>query len=372
MLRFIFIYTFLISFIYSDDVYAGDSLVREGVYAFYNYEYDNAVGILTSAREKYPDHPGVHLIWASARWVRSQANDPIEKTHTILETDLALIEPIYKDLVEKYNFDPIYKLYQGSALGLSARVTLGQKKWIRTFYRAYKGFSIIDDVAEKNPEIIDAHLPIGIVEYYSGISNLLLKWSVELYGLSANREAGLYEISKAANEGDWSWIEAKGILSFLYLWVEDEPILAFKHSRDLVEKFPNNYYFNLLMLESSIRTNQYDVSSAIIKNIGNLSSNLTPRQKEWYTPYFDYEKALLLFHKERYDDALISVDKSILSYSAELDIILGNAYLLQGMCYDKLDKRMEAKSSYEVCIKLDNFSSSMKQAKQYLKMPYSQ
>jgi hypothetical protein len=358
------------STLFSKDYYEGDHLVKDGVYALYNYEFDSAVTILTNARDQYPDHPGVHLIWVAARWVRSQANDSFEEANILLETDLVLIQPVYEELVDRFDYDQTYQLYRGSALSLSARVTLGKKKWLKTFFRAYKGFSIIDNVAKKSPEIKDARLPIGIVEYYSAMSNILIKWAVELYGLDASREAGLNEISMAANEGDWAWIEAKGILSFLYLWVEDEPILAFKHSKDLVAHFPKNYYFNLLLLESMIRIGNSQNIKAIIEDIELLSPNLTHRQKEWYGSYFDYERALFFFHQKKYSDALEFLNSAINSYTAELDIILGNAYLLQGMTYDMMNDRNEAKSSYKKCLKLDNFSSTMNKAKQYLNQPY--
>ena len=371
-MRCIIITFIFFSTLFSKDYYEGDHLVKDGVYALYNYEFDRSVTILTNARDKYPDHPGVHLIWVAARWVRSQANDSFEEANILLETDLILIQPVYEELVERFEYDQTYQLYRGSALGLSARVTLGNKKWIKTFFRAYKGFSIIDDVAKKSPEIMDARLPIGIVEYYSAMSNILIKWAVELYGLDASRDAGLNEMSMAANEGDWAWIEAKGILSFLYLWVEDEPILAFKHSKDLVAHFPKNYYFNLLLLESMIRIGNSQNITAIIEDIELLSPNLTHRQKEWYGSYLDYEKALFSFHQNKYSDALEFLNSAINSYTAELDIILGNAYLLQGMTYDMMNDRIEAKSSYKKCLKLNNFSSAMNKAKLYLNQPYQE
>ena len=92
---------------------------------------------------------------------------------------------------------------------------------------------------------------------------------------------------------------------------------------------------------------------------------------EWYLPYLDYERALLSFYKEDYVKALQQVNKTIDEYTAELDIILGNAYLLQGMCYDRLDQRGKAKGSYKDCIALDNLSGSIKMAKGYLKKPFS-
>ena len=106
----------------------------------------------------------MHLIWAASRWVRSQANLPVEETYNILHDDLEEVRPVYDDLVEKFGYDPNYKLYQGSALGLSARVALGKKQWLRTLFQSYRGFTIIKDVASESPDLKDAQLPIGIVQ----------------------------------------------------------------------------------------------------------------------------------------------------------------------------------------------------------------
>ena len=144
-----------LTFCYGDGFYEGDSVVEAGVRAFYNYRFDESVEILTEAREKYPNHPGVHMIWAASRWVRAKALYSTERSNQVLEADLKTIQPIYDNLSKKYNYDPNYKLYKGSSIGLSARVTLGKKQWIKTFYRAYLGFSIIDDLYENNSQNAD-------------------------------------------------------------------------------------------------------------------------------------------------------------------------------------------------------------------------
>ena len=227
----------------SQSFYLGDSLVKEGVNAFYNYDFDNAIEILTQAQNLYPDHPGVHLIWAASRWVRSQAYDPIEETYQVLERDLLTIKPIYEKLVHKFPNDPNYRLYQGSSIGLSARVSLG-KEWINTLVRSSKGFSIIKGISENSDQIVDLQLPIGIVEYYAGTSNLFLRWTIDLLGFEPSVDSGLEKILNAANHGKWSWIEAKAILCNLYLWVEDDPVLSLPHARDLGSyNFQNENYW---------------------------------------------------------------------------------------------------------------------------------
>jgi len=64
------------------------------------------------------------------------------------------------------------------------------------------------------------------------------------------------------------------------------------------------------------------------------------------------------------------VNQAVNSYAAELDIVLGNAYLLQGKCFDKLGKRKQAKESYNMCIDLNNLSDAILKSKTYLKNPY--
>ena len=372
MFRFIIYSTLFLTVASSQAYYVGDSLVKEGVHAFYNYDFDNSVQILDQAKKKYPDHPGVHLIWAASRWVRSQANDPVEETYRVLEEDLREIKPIYEELVLKFPNDPNYKLYQGSSIGLSARVSLGKKKWLNTLFHSHKGFSIMKGIANKSDQIVDLQLPIGIVEYYAGISNVFLRWTIDLLGFEPSVELGLEKIMQAANEGKWSWIEAKAILCNLYLWVEDDPMLSLPHARELVYNFPENYWFNLLYLESLIRTNRINDSHKIIEKMDHQLLNLTDRQKEWYKPYLSYEIALLHFHKKEYRESLKNVRRTIKNYSGELDVILGNAYLLEGMVYDKLSRRKKAQQSYRKCIKLKNFSIAMKKAEKYLERSYSE
>lgn len=361
----------LISTIFSQTTHKGDDLVKEGVHAFYNYEYDRALELLSMARQEHPDHPGVHFIWAAAAWTKSLAYDPVDTTHRVLEKVLADITPIYDVLVKKYPLDPYYRLYQGSTIGLTARVTLAQKRWLATLIRAYQGFVIITDVAEENPGLMDGRLPLGIVEYYSGLGNTPLQWAVTLYGLNASTESGLNQMTLAADNSDWAWVEANGILSFLYLWVEDDPVLAGKHSRKVVETFPNNYYYHIMLLEATIKIGQLDVAWQIIDHLTATAENLTPRQREWYLPYLEYEKALFMFKKQKYGLALSYVQDTINNYSGELDVILGFAYLLQGKIKDLTGDRAGAKTSYRACLDLDNFSSAMSSANQYLNRPFS-
>ncbi|MEE9190541.1 MAG: hypothetical protein V3U16_07205, partial [Candidatus Neomarinimicrobiota bacterium] len=232
----------------------GDSLVWEGVNDFYDFRTAEAIEKLSRARQEYPENPAVHLTWASATWLHSQANDPIEMTYEVLSRDLDTIIPVYEDLINKNSTVPEYKLFLGSAIGLKARVHLGRKEWLRTLIAAYRGFKTVKEVAKENPGIYDTQLPIGIVEYYAGMSSFLVKLAVALFGLETTKSAGLEKMELAAEKGEFSCVEARSILGFLYLWVDPNPDRALYHSTLLKERYPHNFYFRILYLESLIKT----------------------------------------------------------------------------------------------------------------------
>jgi hypothetical protein len=123
----------------------------KGVKAFYNYEFDHSIDILDQARNLYPKHPGVHFIWSSAKYYVSQGIDPVHATYDTLDNTLDQIEPVYKRFLEAYPDNNEYRLYLGSTRGLRARSSLGNKDWLSVLVQAYKGFSIIEQVAQENP-----------------------------------------------------------------------------------------------------------------------------------------------------------------------------------------------------------------------------
>ena len=146
-----------------------------GVRTFYNYDFDKSIEILDKSRIDFPDHPGVHFIWASSKYYVSQGLDPIDATHDTLAIVLNEIQPIYNNLIDKYPNNFEYKLYLGSTLGMKARSSLGKKDWISVLAQSYRGIRIIEQGAEDKPNWIDGQLNIEIVGYDASISNALIR-----------------------------------------------------------------------------------------------------------------------------------------------------------------------------------------------------
>ena len=350
--------------------FPGDEEVMKGVELFYNYQTAEAVEILAQARKNFSENPRAHFTWAAARMLDSEAHRPVIESYEILEDDLNEIIPILEYLSDTHSDIPEYDLYLGSAIGLKARINLGKKEWVSTLVNAYRGFRIIRKIEREYPDLTDAKLPIGIVEYFSGLNRGFVQWTAKLIGLDATRQAGLEKIELAASDGEFANVEAKKIIIFLALWVENDIKTALNYSDDLHRDFPNNYFFTIMYLESLIKSGEKESILVLFSELERELEFLTPIQRKRYKSYLDYEKAQYYFRESDFDSALYYVDLSINKYHAELDIILSHALLLKGKLHDLKNDKEKAVLSYKKCVKLDNYSSAADEANNYLKNRY--
>ena len=348
----------------------GDNQVREGADAFYNYEYERSIEILDKARKNFSGHPGVHVAWVAAQWRNDESKLSHEEVYTNFDKNLDSIELIYDSLLAKNPDDPEYLLYYGSTKGLKARIQLGQKKWIPTLISAYRGFRIIQKVSELDSTLIDAYLPIGVVEYYIGMSNVLLKAGAELFGLEASKEEGIRKMEIAAFQSPWAWTEAKSILSFIYQFIDIDVDRGLLLSKDLADRYPNNYDFKIHYAESLLQKGELQLAKQLLDELKNTFYDQRPRHQQRFSSYLDYIWGHYHYLSGNDNKALGFLEQSINLYYSDLDAILGEAYLLKGKILDRQGKRMEAVISYKKCLKLDNSTNAMSLARIYLDDPF--
>ncbi|MFQ6675964.1 MAG: tetratricopeptide repeat protein [Fidelibacterota bacterium] len=349
----------------------GSELVWEGIRAFYNYEFDHAVSVLSSARIQYPEHPAVHFSWAVSRWLRARQVDGFQESYVELETSLGEIIPVYENLVRHHPGDPRYALFLGSSKGLMARVHLGKKEWLGVLFQGVKGYRLITDVRGSHPEIKDAYLPIGLLNFYAGNSSAVVRFLAGLLGIQADTELGLRQIEVAAREGEYAWVEANRILAFITLWVRDDYDAALEIATKLRDHFPASIYTQHLVTESLIRLGRFDEAEENLRLTRDMLEDLPPFSRKGWEPTLLYQEALLRFSQGNLEAALSLVTDSIDKFAAELDTPLGFGYLLRGNIHDLRGERELAVADYRSALSLNNHTSAMEKAKQYLEEPFS-
>ncbi len=348
----------------------GDEVVWQGISAFYNEEFDEAVEVLTKARNDFPEHPTVHLVWAVSLWLRAQAKDGYKVAHTALEKSSAEIIPVYQQLLKKYPRDPDYQLNMATTQGLLARVALGKKDWLGVVSSGIKGYKGARAVHQNHPEIYDSYLPLGVLNYYVGRSSSAVQVLGNIFGIEANSDIGLQQINLAVEKGEYARVEATSILAYIYLWIQDDPQLALIYCDKLRSEFPKSAYYHHIYTEALLQLKRLDEAEMSLAVTQKMADDNLPASKKAWQPTLKYQRALLNFHLGDLDEALKLVSASINDFNAELDTPLGYGYLLRGMIYDLKGNRRKAIANYQAAVKLENYTTAVTKAKRYLKEPY--
>ncbi len=90
-----------------------------------------------------------------------------------------------------------------------------------------------------NPNYADAYLVIGTYDYIVGSLPWYTKAVAALIGYSGNRQRGLEELKRAANDGHWARTDAQTFLSILYFREQDYSN-AIRIMEDLARQYPRN------------------------------------------------------------------------------------------------------------------------------------
>lgn len=349
----------------------GNDRLWEGIYAFYSYNFDESVDILSEVKLNHPDHPTVHFTWAVSKWLKAKAYDGIEASYDTLLTALDIIIPIYEDYVYRNPNDPQFRLYSAASKGLKARVHLGKKEWISVVKEGIKGYSGILTVNKEYPEIYDTHFPMGILNYYAGNMSGFVRFFSSFVGIQADKDLGIRLITVTAEKGEFAWIEASQILVYIYLWIEQDFDKALDISQRLVQRLPTSIYNQHLLSESLIQHNRLEEAKKNIQLTYEMAENIPFLSKKSWLPTLNYQEALLAFYSEDYNKAIRLVTLSIEEFSAELDTPLGFGYLLRGMINDIHGDRAAAVRDYRATIGLDNYTYAVTKARLYLRQPYT-
>jgi tetratricopeptide (TPR) repeat protein len=127
--------------------------------------------------------------------------------------------------------------------------------------------------------LADAYLPIGIFSYYTGTSSAPIQFAARLFGILPDRNAGLRYLERAALEAPHAWIEAAYILSQIYLYIENDPENAYRHTDRLMKHYPENYDFNFLLAEELVRLHRVEEATGFMPYLESQIAQSHPNQR---------------------------------------------------------------------------------------------
>ena len=149
------------------------------------------------------------------------------------------------------------------------------------------------------------------MEYYTGMGNIFVRTAAEVLGITPSKKEGLKKMEKVANEGQWAWMEAMSVLSYIYQFFDIDQIKGLRYSKIIAEKYPNNFDFQIHFTESLLQNNQLEKARYRLESHNDNLQFLTKNYQKRYRSYVDYLWAHYFYLSGKNGMSLNYVENSI-------------------------------------------------------------
>ena len=263
-------------------------------------------------------------------------NNPYDRAATIRQVRNCAWKAIING--EKLEESVENNFYLGSAYALLSRVNIMSGEYWIGYWNASKAENYFEDVIESDPDVSDAYLNLGINEYFPAVNitgfQSFLAW---LGGMSGDREEGLSDLRRTAENGVLFKNEANYILGLAYSFGENDLNKGHEYWSYLKEKFPENNFYTI----------QYDRSHFAILIDEKGVDFLTAEYDSLETVYGINNPNILntvgysLLNQERYREALTVFETNIKKYPD-----IANGYDSLAECYMTMGDNKNAVKFY--------------------------
>jgi len=345
--------------------------VQQALKAMYNMEYDLASNLFHAVLNDTPFHPMGPLGVLAVQYYASEEYVGYHKRNQQFLVDIDNALKLYNAQIQQHPDRPEYLFFYGTVMGLRARIQLAEKNYFGVLTSGYNAVRFIKKAEKLCPDEPDFHLPVGIFNYYVGISAPYMQIASRIMRESGSRSDGLKSIKADADNGNYGRYEARSLLAYLYLYFEENYEGSFEYFRSLAVELPKNPYYAAQTAEALIMTGNLNLARAYIKQVKTTIPTLKPNTQKEYQVKLLYLNGSLALVEGKLTVAETDLKEFIRLYDYELDYETGNAYLRLGNVYDLQKRRPEAIACYRKVVHFNNRSAAIKQAQQYLQRPYS-
>jgi len=345
--------------------------VQQALKAMYNMEYELASNLFHTVLNDTPFHPMGPLGVLAVQYYASEEEIGFHKRNQQFLVDIDNALKLYTAQIQQHPDRPEYLFFYGTVMGLRARIQLAEKNYFGVLTSGYNAVRFIKKAEKLCPDEPDFHLPVGIFNYYVGISAPYMKIASRIMRESGSRSDGLQSIKADADNGNYGRYEARSLLAYLYLYFEENYEGAYEYFRSLAVELPKNPYYAAETAEALIMNGNLDLARIYIKQVKTLFPTLKPNTRKDYQIKTLYLNGSLALAEGKLAVAETDLKEFIRLYDYELDYETGNAYLRLGKVYDLQKRRPEAIACYRKVVHFNNRSAAISQAQQYLQHPYS-
>ena len=245
-----------------------DSLITSISTPLYNQEFQKAQTNIQKLELRLPDHPIADFLYAlNLIWKTIPDSNPPEfsSIESYLKSSIEKAE-LMLDMDEENTEGNFFLLM---AHGLLAQYYGDQRSTFKAISEAKKAYNSVIKGLSLKDQYVEYHFSSGLYNYYR-------EKYPELYPIyksfvwifrSGDKTEGIRQIEYASKYAILSNVEASHYLAFINMRLEEKPYQAIQTLNNLLERYPNNYYFKMLKLECLDMTGQMSLGYAYLQDL---------------------------------------------------------------------------------------------------------
>ncbi len=261
----------------------------------------------------------------------------------------------------------------GAAYGVSSRLSLIRREWIKGYLQGRKALQITREAVRIDPRLWDAYLGLGMYDYYSDIYPRFIGVLAKIV-LRGNRLKGISTLEMVAEKGHYSANNAKILLVEIYTsdpFGSRNPERAIELMKELRAKYPDSAMIHSAQLVALYEAGKFD------EVVEGARSYIARAKKGEYTPYQVDQGYVALgcgyWRLGRTQEALAALrDAQKIKLNGKLTRWAIWAYLRAAQLEDQMGLRADAKRDYGVVLAYPDVLGIWPMAKAGLAKPFAE
>ncbi|MCB0722023.1 MAG: tetratricopeptide repeat protein [Ignavibacteriae bacterium] len=370
MIRNIF---FIVMMIFTLPLYSQnkDEMIIKGLDHMYHMRLDSAKIEYDRVISLNPKNPEGYFFLVLLQWWRININkEDISNDENFFRAVDKVID-IADNVLDNNSNDDNAMFYKGGAIGYRGLVHALRENWLKAAEDGRRSLNLFEEASKINPSNKDVMFGNGVYNYFAEYipdRYPFLKPLLILFP-SGDKNKGLLQIKETAMNSKFGKVEAKFILSYLYLKYEKNFTEAEIYSKDLSDNYPENPQFARYLYNSYVGAGKFQEAIEGWQKILQFASEgkfgfNTPvllREANYYLG-FSY---MYTGNNEEAKKYLLKSEELSSQIDKDATMIKAFTLLWLGVVNGRLGDKSKAREYFDKVLEMDNFGDSHDQAEKY-------
>src|SRR4030042_1277470 len=310
-----------------------DVYIIEGINAATNFDFSTAHENFTQLHNLDNNHPAPYFYFG---WLLTRMQDfYMNKDYNDILRYLKYADSLADKKLKQHpnNIEALF--YKAASKALVAYIDGLKESWWNAAQAGKSMRSYSKKIIELQPDNPDALYFLGTYDYFSDSLPAAQKFIRTLLLIpGGNKERGLHELQEVSEKGYYTKIEAKRTLLIIYVYFEKDCEHAENIAFNLMEEFPNNPFFRLMLSQCYYMKKEWQQSAKILEDVPDSISYLKKYGYSSLLYEIKYWLARTYLHLEEYQQAETILLTIIQDKPKEPAWLYQWALLSLAQCYD--------------------------------------